>query len=255
MKLTYHTDFPERLRFHQEMIDEFIKQGCEIVSDGDVVFNVDSIHTKGIKKGKKLTIYWEWDNYMSLGKNKELYDQANIVYVGAKFYLPFYPPGTKVLYTSVNPERMKEIDVPKFDYVYVGSIEPLPVYEDRIKTLDGLLRSGREVFITYGSQDDYVKNLSRGKIILNILPKAFGYTCVNLKVYEAMAVGCLMTDYNPILDEIAEKDIHYLTLDKFGQVSDEEIKSIKQASREHILKNHTIAHRVQQVIKDIQERL
>lgn len=257
-KFSYHTDWPERLQTHQMVIDKFIKHGAEIVpaNEADVVLNVDSIHNTGFKKGKKLTLYWEVDDYLMLGKNKEYYDNADITYIVSQHYLPFYPAGTKVCQMGADPDFHKEDKtVEKFDYIFVGSMELLPCYEQRLVVLDRLMRDGHEIFHTYGSKEDYPKNLSRGKIILNILPRHNGYACPNTKVFEAMAVGCLMISHDPVLDYMGEAGKHFLTLDRFGKVSDEEIEAVKKAAREHIVNGNTWEHRVLQMIGDIKERL
>lgn len=257
-KFAYHTDWPERLQTHQMVIDKFVKHGAELVpvEDADVVLNVDSIHNTGFKKGKKLTLYWEVDDYLMLGKNTQYYEQADITYIVSHRYLPFYPAGTKVCQMGADPDFHKEDKtVEKFDYIFIGSLELLPCYEQRHVVLDKLMRAGHQIFHTYGTQKDYPKNMSRGKVILNVLPYYNGYACPNTKVFEAMAIGCLMINYDPVLDDMGEINKHYLPLSEFGKVSDEQIEAVKKASREHVINNHTWEHRALQMIKDINEHL
>ena len=258
--------FLEKFRVgpHYPFVRELMKRGIytDILEEADVVVNIDSIYNAGIKKGKKLTIYWEVDEFMMCGKNPQFYDQADIIYINMSEYLSYYPPGTKVLKMAVDPEEIREYPVVKdFDYVFIGSIEPLPVYRERLLLLDKILKLsmhiGKKVLVSHGLGEEYPKLLSRGKVILDFLPMVpeSGNVCIHQKLYEAMAVGCVMMNHHPFLDKLFQKDVHYVTLDKFGLITDEEIQRVKEASRKLILEKHTWKHRVDQLLEDIYEKL
>jgi hypothetical protein len=228
----------------------------------DVVWNIDSIHHVGMKKGKKLTLYWEADEFMICGKNKQFYEQADINYINMSEYINFYPPGTKCLRMAVNPEIMKEYPVPKdFDYTFIGSIEPLPVYSQRLYLLDKCLKHsmkiGQKILVSHGLGLEFPKLMSRGKVILDFLPLVpeTGNICIHQRLYESMAVGCVMVNYHPFLDRLFKKDVHYVTFDKFGTITDEEIQRVKENARKLIVEKHTWKHRVDQVLNDINEKL
>lgn len=258
--------FLEKFRVgpHYNIVRELNKRGIytEHIEEADVVLNIDSIYNNGIKKGKKLTIYWEVDDFMMCGKNPQFYEQADLLYINMSEYINNYPPGTKILRMAVDPEVIKEYPVEKdFDYVFIGSIEPLPVYHERLLILDKLLKismhKGLKVLISHGLGEEYPKLLSRGKIILDTLPivPESGNICIHQKLYEAMAVGCVMMPYHPFLDKLFIKDVHYVTIDRFGQISDEEIQRVKTNARKLIIEKHTWAHRVDQLLADIYEKL
>lgn len=227
------------------------------LENADYVLNIDSIHHVGMKKGKKLTIYWELDDYMTAGNNKPLYDQADLLYIVHPEYRMFYPTKTKILPVAADPDFHKEHPVQKLcDYIFVGSMEFLEVYFNRIITLDRCLRSGADMFITYGTKTKYPYLMSLGRVILDVIPKhASGRVCMHAKIYEAMATGCLMVDYHPYMDRIATLNVHYLSFDKFGKATVEEIERIKKASRELIISRHTWKHRINRIISDIHDLL
>ncbi len=219
--------------------------------NAEIIWNIDSIHNIGLKRGTKLTVYWEIDDFMNPGSNPQNYG-VDLLYISHEENLISYPKGTKVLMCAADPDFHKEQPTEKIcDYIFVGSIEPLPVYSNRLYVLDKFLRSGASMFITYGSLDNYPRLMSQGKVILNILPHVNGRTGINQRVFEAMSTGCLMVDdYHSL---IGVKDVHYTTLDRFGKITDDEIESIKKASRELIVSKHTWGHRVDQVVKDIKK--
>jgi hypothetical protein len=254
MKIHVNSDKPTHAAAW--VIDTLEKKGLYTENpNSEIVWNVDSIHNSKLKRGVKLTIYWELDDFMSPGHNPQFYD-VDLLYINSPDYLSYYPKGTKILRVAANPDFHRELPVEKVcDYIFVGSIEPLPVYWERIGILDKFLRSGENIFITYGNINNYPELMSKGRVIINILPKIDGRVCINQKFYEAMATGCLMVDYHPMMDDIAIKDVHYTTLDRFGKITDEEINKIKKASRELIVSKHTWGHRVDQVVKDINEYL
>lgn len=245
---------------HSYIAQELDKRGLytQDLDNADIVWNIDSIHTKGIKKGRVLTIYWEVDEFMICGRNTQFYSQADLNYINMSEYLPYYPPGTRCLRMAVNPDEMKEYPVIKdFDYSFIGSIEPLPVYRERLLLLDKVLkksmRIGQKVLVSHGLGEEFPRLMSRGKIILDFLPivPETGNICIHQRLYESMAVGCVMLNYHPFLDRLFQKDVHYVTFDRFGSMTDEQIHTIKENSRKLIVEKHTWKHRVDQVLNDI----
>ena len=257
MKIVINTDSPNG-SYTYNLVNEIKKRGLYTEDlDADVVFNIDSIHKKGIRKGKKLTIYWEIEDYRFLGGNKLFYSEVGLLYIGHKKYLPYYPAGTKVMYLACNPDFHKDTGEKKiFDLVFVGGIEYLPTYFDRITTLHYLQVKGINMGVLYGKPSEYPKLNSMGRMILNILPKTLeGNAHINCRVYEAMAMGCLVNNYNSILNEVIIPNIHYVTLDKFENITQEEIDKIKKVSRELVIAKHTWSHRVDQLLEDINDRI
>jgi hypothetical protein len=253
MKISVNSD---RTNCHVawHVITELKKRGL-YGENNEIVLNIDSIHRIGFRKGTKLTLYWEVDDFMILGGNTDWYAQSDLLYVVHPEYKYYYPEKAQILRMACNPDIHKEIPIKKdFDYVFVGSIEPLQVYKDRVILLDKLMRTGASMMITYGKQEEYAKLMSRGKIILNILPKtAKGDVGINARVYESMAAGCTMVNSHPFLERIFKKNIHYLALERFNNITDEEIERVKLAGREEVLSKHTWVHRVDKILEDIKK--
>ena len=252
-KITVNSDRIDR-HVAWQVITELKKRNL-YGENGEIMLNIDSIDKNGLRKGKKLTLYWEVDDFMLLGSHTNWYAQSDLLYIVHPEYKYYYPEKTQILPMACNPDIHKEVPVKKdFDYVFVGSIEPIQVYKDRVILLDKIMRTGVNMMITYGRQDNYAELMSRGKIILNILPKTVkGNVAINARVYESMAVGCTMINPHPYMERIFKKDIHYLTLERFGGVTDEEIERIKLAGRKEVLAKHTWAHRIDKIIEDIKK--
>src|SRR3990167_9793504 len=142
MKIAVNTDRPE-VHAQSWVIKELKKQGLYTENpNAEIVWNVDSIYHVGLKRGSRLTIYWELDDYMDPGHNPQWYD-VDLLYTVHEEYLNYYPKNTKILRVACDPDFHKEQNIPKFcDYIFVGSIEFLEVYFNRIVILDKLLRSG-----------------------------------------------------------------------------------------------------------------
>src|SRR3990167_165787 len=102
--------------------------------NADIIWNVDSIHNIGLVKGKVLTIYWEVDDFMALGRNDKWYSETDLLYIVHEQYKRHYPEKVKVLGGAADPDFHKDTNRKKeWDYVFVGSIEFLPVYYHRIQ--------------------------------------------------------------------------------------------------------------------------
>jgi hypothetical protein len=225
-------------------------------SNEDIVLNIDSIHHKSIKKGNKCTIYIESDEFLHQGSNKEYYDNTDLFYIYDKKYLPFYPPKTKLLKSGVDAEYHYPRDVKKeYDYVFVGRYENNPVYGNREFILKELQKSKFKILVTEGTTETYCDLMSSGKIILNIVPRRGDDACVNMRVFEGMAIGTLMSNDSKLLKNFGFiKNVHYLPIERFGEdFSDEELKRIHKAGSEFVLKNYTYQGAVKQIIKDVEE--
>ena len=221
----------------------------------DCVFNIDSIDSKGFKKGQKCTVYLEGDEFITKGRFKECYNQSDIFYILQKNYLPFYPEKTKIMKLGIDMERIHTINIEKtYDYVFVGRMHGSPVYDNRINTLEELKKSKYKILTTEGTPETYCELMSSGRIILNILPRIGEDVCVNRRILEGMVMGCMMTDYHPAIDDLGIKpNVHYLTLDRFGDISDEEIKRVHEAGLQFVKDNYTVEHDIKTLISDIED--
>lgn len=221
----------------------------------EIVFNIDSIDSKGFRKGKKLTLYLEGDEFMNKGSRIDRYPQSDLLYIIQPNYLKYYPSKAKVLKIGVAPDFHYPRNVKKeYDYVFIGRTRGNSVYDDRLNKLEELKKSKYTILVTDGTQETYCDLMSSGRIILNIMPKSGNEVCVNHRILEGMAMGCVMTDYHPYLDDFGlVKNVHYLPLDRFGDISDDEIQHIHEVGRKFVLENYSYPKAIDGILNDIYE--
>jgi hypothetical protein len=224
----------------------------------DIVLNICSIASKHMARGK-CTIYIEGDDFCLRGTNKDLYNQADILYIYTKKYLHFYPAKTKLITGYFDPDWHYPRDVVKtHDYSFIASTRGDPVYDNRRETIERLQKSKFAFFIAECSPEQYPEYLSRGRIILNILPRSKdGDASPNNRIFEGIACGCLMNDRDEVLDDLGLiPNIHYLPLERFGEdFKDEELAKIHEAGRKYICENFSYQQAIKTIIKDVEEYL
>jgi len=223
----------------------------------DVALNICSIASKRMLR-KKCTIYIEGDDFGIKGTNTNFYGEANIIYTYAKKYLHFYPEGTKLITGYFDPEWHYPRDVKKdHDYSFIASLRGDPVYDNRRETLKRLQASKFTFLIKECNQTEYPEQLSRGRIILNILPRKGEDASPNNRVFEGIACGTLMNDRDVVLDDLGLiPNVHYLPIERFGEdFSDEELARIHEQGRKFIVERYSYQGAIKTIIKDVKEFL
>jgi hypothetical protein len=231
----------------------------------DVVINMDPVNM-AFCCGKKMTIFWIVDDFMYAGMENyysEHMKKSDLIYITHERYSGYFPEKIRFLPMACDPDELKYgLVKPDFQYIFVGAIELNPLYHNRIRILDSLLKKGEDFYITNGKttiaevdHDDYMKRIARGKIFVDVLPKnpRNGLSCLHAKIFEAMLLRCVMVEYDSILDTIFEKDVHYLTTDRFGKIDDETCEKVKKNAQFLLLQKHTWEHRVNKILADIKE--
>lgn len=255
MKIYINTDV-EHYGLPRFIVKYIDRLGLREMNDDnpEIVFNIDSIDTKGFKKGKKCTLYLTGDEYLQKVNQTQRYADSDILYTVQKSYLKYYPSKAKVLSMGIDPELHYPRNVKKeYDYVFVGKTRGNEVYDHRNNILEELKRSKYKMLITEGDMESYCDLMSSGRIILNIMPRKGLDVCTNFRILEGMAMGCVMTDYHKDLDDWGIiPNIHYLTLDRFGDISDEEISCIHEAGRKYVLEHFSYIDTVNRIVKDIE---
>jgi len=234
------------------------RMGLRDDSNEDVVFNIDSISNKRLKKGNKCTIYAEGDSYLLKGVNRQFCDDSDLVYIYTKKYLPLYPEKTKILTPEIDIDWHYPRNVEKkYDYVFVGKTGGCDVYDHRREVLNDLQTKCSNMLITDGDPNTYCEDLSSGRIILSILPRRGDDSCVTARVFEGMVIGVVMTDESDEFEQFGLiRNVHYLPIERFGEkFSDEELNRIHKAGSELALKNFTYQKAIKQIIKDVEEFL
>ena len=228
--------------------------------DADVVINIDSIQKTGLKKGK-VTVYYEHDDVMHRGKNSQWYD-VDLLYTTSPHVLSYYPPKTKNLFAAMEPSLHFHWDeLPDlYELGFIGQERDIPAYQYRRQIIP-LLAKKFTMMRGQCQPQDYYKLLSQVKIPVNVMPQEDNLPLVNMRFYESIAVGCLLNDYHPILDEIAEEGIHYVGFTspeesiakaRFYLDRDDLRKKIAKEGRIHMLAHHTWKHRLLQIMKDVE---
>ncbi len=221
-------------------------------SNSEIALNICSVGKNKMRKGSRCTIYIEGDEFLIKGKNTDIYDQVDLLYICNKGYLSYYPDFTKILQSGVDPEWHYPRDVQKeYDYIFVGKISGDPVYDHRREVLEKLKSQKWSVQITQCSAGEYPNLLSKGRIILNVLPRLGKDVSANYRLLEGCAIGCLMTDRDQCVDDLGLiPNVHYLPIERFGDISDEEIARIHKAGREYVCKNFSYQNAIKRIIKD-----
>lgn len=238
-------------------------EGISLVNakEADVVINIDSIHNSGMVRGKK-TVYWELDDNMHQGRNSEYYD-VDLLYIVTKDRLKQYPAHAKWLPVAMEPTIHYPWGFAKeYDLVFIGSEDPIPEYLYRREVLNTLTMS---FVLKRGTcqPQNYPKELSRGKLLVNVMPQKKDQTpLINTRIYESMGIGCLLNDYHPSLDDLFIRDRHYIAyesaqdaVDKARFYLDHQYRrdQVEREGRMHVLNNHTWKHRLFTIMKDIEK--
>jgi len=114
--------------------------------------------------------------------------------------------------------------------------------------------------VGYGtSTPEYLKQLARAKIILNVT----GFKEMNRRVYDGMALGVTLVDDCPNTELLGEKGKHFLTFKDEKDIIDvikdvlsntDKYKKIRKEGREHAYKNHTYDIRLKTAYDKLKEK-
>ncbi len=170
---------------------------------------------------------------------------------------------------GVDPDWHYPRDIKKdYDYVFVGKTHGDSVYDNRKGVLEELQKSKYKILVTDGTPETYCDLMSSGRIILNVMPRRKGGSvdkegkpiddvCANFRILEGMAIGCMMTDYDKVLDDWGIiPNVHYLTLDRFGEdFTDKELQRIHDVGRKYVCENFSYQEAIKTIIKDVEEFL
>lgn len=220
-----------------------------------VMKHIDDIDTKRPVKlffeplHRKGCVVWAVDNNRISDRDySELFNSASTLIYSQPTFNPKHPNAHLVL-LGADPEVHKKYDVEEeYDVVFVGEQEGR---EDILKKLDSEFN-----LLNLSSAENYAKELSRAKIIFNYSR----YNEINMRFFEGMAVGTLVTNKVPHLPGKDGK--HYMTYkdidDAVSQIKkllkdDKKRNEIAKNSRDFILKSHTYKHRLKEIVDIIDE--
>lgn len=168
------------------LVDEPQSEGV-VTSEADVAINVEPCTERFVKA--KRTAFWEMDTYRH--RQSRQYDEFcdYVFFVSAPHYV--HSPKEAWLPVAADPTIHWRTREPDFDICFVGRIDSN--YPLRSYLLD-VLKQHYSVIIT-GTQPGmpYSEAMSRGKLIFNCSIS----DDVNMRFFEGMAIGCLVTNYLP----------------------------------------------------------
>ena len=208
------------------------------------------------------TVYIEYDSFRHQGSETAMYEQSDIVLIGSNPQdlrtFPYPANKTHWLPFAADPEIHKPFPQKKeYDIVFVGRLDGDEHYGERHRVLDvlakhfNLLKTKTEWGIPYSQA------LSKGEIIFNC---SASYD-INMRFFEGMAIGTLLTNYVPNLWQVATPYKHFIPYYPSDDDSDllwkveyllkhkrERVKIAKE-SRKWVVGNHTYKHRAKQIIE------
>jgi hypothetical protein len=192
--------------------------------------------------------YWALDNTRLKGQFENKIKDASCVFYTQpcmKEYFSLLNPKVKLSmlagYADFHKPYPEEEKI--FDVGYIGQS-----VDGRGEALD-YLRSYFKVYAEEHVYEDYSQRLSRCKVLFN--KSRLGE--LNLRVYESMAIGALVTDYIEDLKYVGEEGKHFLTYKTMEEakkkiqylLDNPDIREqMEKDAREHFLNNHTFLHRL-----------
>lgn len=151
-----------------------------------------------------------------------------------------------------SPKPVKKL----YDIGFIGR----PYYKDRqdyLKVIESVWPNSFYNQHTHGLE--IPDRLSECKIIFNHTRPEID---VNLRFFEAMALGCQVMLRNKVLDHFATEGIHYMAYSSPEELvsvikkllTDDDLRlKITHNARQHFLKHHTYTHRAKSIIKHLTE--
>lgn len=204
-----------------------------------------------------------WENYISQDYfiSKKDYPFKYVFYalpsVGEE-YKKEMGDNCSLLTYAADPELHKPTDVKKiYDVGFIGK----PYYEDRqkyLKTIEKLCPTS--FYNSYETPGIEVPDrLNECKILFNHTRPEID---VNLRFFEAMALGCQVMLRSKVLDQFATDGVHYVSYESPEELVDvikillskDDLRlKIADNARKHFLKHHTYKHRARTIINQLTE--
>jgi len=196
--------------------------------------------------------YWAFDNYRCGGRVEG--SPSHIFYTQPSWGLKFaekYPRDTiKCITYACDPDLHKPIEMEKiYDVGFIGTFQD----GDGRKEVMEAIKNEFNCFVSTSTPSDQISTeYSKCKVIFNHIR----YEEVNIRFFEALAIGTQVCTYTPNLNLFATEGESYLTfksipeaIDKIRKLlaDDDRRKSIAEHARESALR-HTYKHRAQDML-------
>lgn len=196
--------------------------------------------------------YWAFDNYRCGGRVEG--NPSHVFYTQPSWGLHFaerYPRNNiKCITYACDPELHRPIESKKiYDVGFIGTFQDK---DGRKEVVDAIKKEFNCFISTTTVSDDISKELSKCKVLFNHIR----YEEVNIRFFEALAIGTQVCTYTPNLNLFATEDESYLTfksvpeaIDKINKllVDDDRRNKMALSARKSAL-NHTYKHRASEML-------
>ncbi len=219
----------------------------------DLVLNIEPVKNV-IKIPGVPSIYYEIDNHVICGHDKQFYDSADILLLAQQTNLDYYEKyKPQILPLACWPKVHKHYaDEPiKYDIGLIGN----DTYPARNQLLHALERKFRVLRTTADPGEPYSRLLNQCKLTFNRSMN----NDVNMRFFEAIATGhLLLTDYLPDQDNYAEAGKHYIAYDgeedlirkvQYYLKHERQREKIAKRGMNHIQQYHNYNVRLKQLLK------
>jgi hypothetical protein len=202
--------------------------------------------------------HWAFDNYRCNGAVG--YNPSHLFFTqpgwGSFFEEKVGRNKAKCVTYACDPDFHKPMDVGiKYDVGFIG------------QTLD--LTGERQIFLKaidknfkmYISDNTPTQDLGAAYSACKVIFNQIRYEEINIRFFEALAMGAQVVSYSPALHLFATEGEHYLTyktpeeaVEKVGYLLKNEAKRKRMAksAREHVIKYHTYRHRAKEMLDFLQ---
>lgn len=200
---------------------------------------------------------WLLDNHRLEGTQNDYISNAKHLLYTQPAYKDFFESRNKnshLLMFGVDPEIWKRHEAiePTYDIGFIG--EP----DNRQDWLTILKKEFPNNLVASGINHPYdvARELSHCKVLINKSRRGE----INMRVFEGMAIGPLITDKVDYLDQVGVDGTDFHTYESTDQCvlkihqllnSHKQRKFIEKHGRETILKKHTYQHRANDIIKEL----
>jgi len=198
-------------------------------------------------------VYWAFDNYRIKGNvsgppKKLFYTQPGW---GQYFETQYGRYNIQCQSYAIDPDFHKPVDMePEYEVGFVGQLDG----DDRPEYIDKLKENFKVHISDSVSNEELPKVLSNCKILFNHIRTEE----VNIRFFEAMALGAQVVTHAPALHMFATEGEHYISIKSSDEMV-EEIKKlladdgrrreIARKARQHVLEHHTYKHRLLSMLK------
>lgn len=209
----------------------------------------------------KPSVYWASDTHLGYDYRLNMARKFNKVFCAQKRAVEeFKRDGVEAewLPHAFEPQAYPKFNfaAKKYDICFIGHINS----ENRVDALDRMFREFPNFFYGQRLFEDAAEKFCESKIVFNISM----LDDVNMRCFETIGTGsCLLTNWLPTIEELGFKDgencLLYRSLDeavdktRFYLKNDEAREKIAQAGYELAINNHTIDHRVDKILKAVNE--